>query len=94
MVSIAGLKAGIAIPIKLGFSRGDDCENPLTGDDEKFGYFSIAGIVTVPLGGTTKYGGWNLPFGGEYQKLGETTKIFNGGDSSQFIGSVGFGFSY
>ena len=34
----------------------------------------IAGIVTVPFGGTTK--------------------SFNGGEGSQFIGSVGVGFSY
>jgi hypothetical protein len=90
----AGSKAGIAIPIKVGMSMGDYYEHPLTGEDEKFGYFSIAGIVTVPLGGTTKFGGWNIHFGGEFQKLGETTKFFNGDESNQFIGSVGFGFSY
>jgi uncharacterized protein (TIGR02001 family) len=90
----AGSKASIAIPIKVGFSAGDYYEHPVTGDDEKFGYFSIAGIVTVPLGGTTKFGGWNVHFGAEYQKLGETTKAFNGGEGNQFIGSVGFGFSY
>jgi hypothetical protein len=87
-------KASIAIPIKVGLSAGDYYEHPLTGNDEKFGYFSIAGIVTVPLGGTTKYGSWNIHFGGEFQKLGETTKFFNGDESNQFIGSVGFGFSY
>jgi len=90
----AGSKAGIAIPIKVGMSMGDYYEHPLTLEDEKFGYFSIAGIVTVPLGGTTKFGGWNIHFGAEYQKLGETTKFFNGDESNQFIGSVGFGFSY
>jgi hypothetical protein len=90
----SGSKAGIAVPIKVGLSAGDYYENPLTGEDEKFGYFSIAGIVTVPLGGTTKFGSWNVHFGAEYQKLGETTKFFNGGESNQFIGSVGFVFSY
>ena len=90
----AGSKASIAIPLKVGLSAGDYYEHPLTGTDEKFGYFSIAGIVTVPLGGTTKFGGWNVHFGAEYQKLGETPKFFNGDESSQFIGSVGFGFSY
>jgi len=90
----SGSKAAIAIPIKVGLSMGDYYEHPLTGEDEKFGYFSIAGIVTVPLGGTTKFGGWNIHFGGEFQKLGETTKFFNGDESNQFIGSVGFGFSY
>jgi uncharacterized protein (TIGR02001 family) len=88
----AGSKASIAVPIKVGLSAGDYYE--LAGTDNKFGYFSIAGIVTVPLGGTTKYGAWNVHFGAEYQKLGDTTKFFNGDESNQFIGSVGFGFSY
>jgi hypothetical protein len=39
----------------------------------------IAGIVTVPFGGTTHVGAWNVHFGGE---------------GSQFIGSVGVRLSY
>jgi hypothetical protein len=62
--------------------------------DHTFGYFSIAGLVTVPLGGMTSFGAWNLHGGVEYQALGDTTKAFNGGDSSRVIGSVGIGFSY
>jgi uncharacterized protein (TIGR02001 family) len=84
----------IAVPIKVGLSAGDYYELGSTGTDNKFGYLSVAGIVTVPLGGTTNFGAWNVHFGGEYQKLGDTPKFLNGGDSSQFIGSVGVGFSY
>jgi len=87
-------KASIAFPIKVGLSLSDYYENPLTGEDEKFGFFSIAGIVTVPLGGTTSFGSWNVHGCVEYQKLGTTTEIFNGGDSNQVIGSFGIGFSY
>lgn len=54
----------------------------------------IAGIVTVPLGGRTGFGAWNVHGGGEYQALGETTEAFNGGDSSRVSGSIGIGFSY
>jgi hypothetical protein len=50
--------------------------------------------VTVPLGGTTRFGAWNVHAGVEYQALGTTTEFFNGGDSSQVIGTIGFGFSY
>jgi uncharacterized protein (TIGR02001 family) len=85
-------KFSLAAPIKVGLSAGDYYE--LAGTDNKFGYLSIAGIVTVPLGGTTSFGAWNVHVGGEYQKLGDTTKSFNGGEGSQFIGSVGVGFSY
>jgi hypothetical protein len=87
-------KASIAFPIKIGLSLSDYYENPLTGEDSKFGYFSIAGIVTVPLGGTTSFGSWNIHGGVEYQALGDTTKFFNGDEGNQVIGSFGLGFSY
>jgi hypothetical protein len=88
----AASKASIAFPIKVGLSASDYYE--LAGEDNKFGYFSIAGIVTVPLGGTTSYGAWNIHGGVEYQKLGTTTEFFNGGEANQVIGSFGIGFSY
>jgi len=77
-----------------GVRDGASIQRPGRGTDHKFGYLSIAGIVTVLLGGTTNLGAWNVHFGGEYQQLGDTTKSFNGGEGSQFIGSVGVGFSY
>jgi len=85
-------KASIAFPIKVGFSLSDYYE--LAGVDNRFGFFSIAGIVTVPLGGTTSFGAWNIHGGVEYQALGTTTEAFNGGESNQVIGSFGIGFSY
>jgi hypothetical protein len=88
----AASKASIAFPIKVGMSLSNYYE--LAGEDNKFGFFSIAGIVTVPLGGTTSYGAWNIHGGVEYQKLGTTTEAFNGGEANQVIGSFGFGFSY
>jgi hypothetical protein len=32
--------------------------------------------------------------GVEYQALGDTTEVLNGGDSSRVIGSIGVGFTY
>ena len=87
------------MPVKVGLSLSDYYELN-TGTrapvfvDNTFGYFSIAGIVTVPLGGTTNFGAWNVHGGVEFQALGDTTKAFNGGDSSRVIGSFGIGFSY
>lgn len=85
-------KMSIAFPLKVGFSLSDYYE--LDGVDNKFGFFSVAGIVTVPLGGATTFGSWNLHGGVEYQALGTTTKYFNGDESNQVIGSIGIGFSY
>jgi hypothetical protein len=96
----SGSKASLAVPVKVGLSIGDYYElNEGTAVvpnfvDHTFGFFSIAGIATVPIGGTTSYGGWNFHAGVEFQKLGDTTKAINGGDSNKVIGSAGFGFTY
>jgi len=96
----SGSKASLAVPIKVGLSIGDYYElNEGTAllpnfVDHKFGYFSIAGIATVPIGGTTAYGGWNFHAGVEFQKLGDTTQALNNGDSNKVIGSAGIGFTY
>jgi len=88
----SGKKASVAIPIKVGLSLGDYYE--LAGVDNKFGFFSVAAIGTVPLGGTTNFGAWNIHGGVEYQRLGTTTQAFNGGEKNQIIGSFGVGFTY
>ena len=93
----AASKAGLAFPIKVGMSLSNYYE--FAGEDNKFGFFSIAGIATIPLGGTTNFGSWNIHGGVEYQRLGDTTAAFNLDDDglpkkNQVIGSIGFGFSY
>jgi hypothetical protein len=96
----AGDAASLAFPVKLGLSAGDYYElNVGTGavpvyEDNTFGFFSVGAIATVPLGGTTNFGAWNVHGGVEFQKLGDTTEAFNGGDDSQVIMSLGFGLSY
>ena len=85
-------KASIAVPIKVGLSLGNYYE--VAGVDETFGFVSVSGIVTVPLGSASKYGAWNIHGGAEYQKLGTNTASFNGGDRHRVIGSIGLGFAY
>ena len=51
----------MAFPIKVGLSAKDYYEFG-TGSDSKFGYFSVAGIVTVPMNSH-----WNVHGGGEFQ---------------------------
>lgn len=88
----SGAKASVAFPVKVGLSLGNYYE--LQGTDHAFGFFSIAGLVTVPIGSTTRFGAWNVHFGGEFQKLGDTTKALNGDKGTRGIGSFGIGFSY
>ena len=95
----ASERVALSAPIKVGMSLGSYYElNTGTAArpffvDNKFGFFSVAGIVTVPLGGQTRVGSWNIHGGVEFQALGDTTKVINGKDS-RTIGSIGFGVVY
>ena len=84
--------ASLTFPVKVGLSLNDYYE--LNGVDNKFGYMSVGGMVTVPLGSTTNFGAWNIHGGVEFQALGDTTKAINGGDAQKVIGSIGVGLSY
>jgi hypothetical protein len=83
----AGSRASIAFPIKVGLSAGDYYEFA-TGEDETFGFFSIAGIVTVPMGAHA-----NIHGGVEFQAFGDTVKEYNGQDSAGIV-SIGLGFAF
>ena len=82
----AGAKASLAVPVKIGLSADDYYE--FGGDDEKFGYFSIAGIVTVPLGAHA-----NIHGGVEFQAFGDSVKVYNDQDTAGIV-SIGLGFAF
>lgn len=86
----------LAFPVKVGLSLSDYYETP-TGVggafvDNRFGYFSIAGTVTVPVA-SGSFGSWNVHGGVEFQKYGEGLEFF-AGDDSDVIVSGGIGFTY
>ena len=84
--------ASFAVPVKVGLSLGDYYETFEPEGDETFGFFSIAGIATVPFTSMpTDFGTWNVHGGVEYLRLGERNRLFG---ANQVIGSVGIGFSY
>jgi hypothetical protein len=97
----AGARASLAVPIKFGLSMGNYYElnvgtasSPVY-EDSTFGFFSIAPTVTLPFTAMpTKFGSWNLHGSYEFQKLGDTTTAFNGGEDTKNIALVGIGFSY
>ena len=90
-----GSRASFALPIKVGLSASDYYEFG-TGDDSGFGFFSVAGIVTVPMGAHA-----NIHGGVELQTFGDNVKAYNSfGDDpddpsgSAVIGSIGLGFAF
>jgi hypothetical protein len=99
---VGGDRASLTIPVKVGLSLKDYFEHNMGTaalpdlQDNAFGYFSIAGLVTVPLGGNA-----NIHGGVEVQTFGDTLKAKNAfGDNpldpsgSAVIGSIGIGFSF
>ena len=82
----------VNVPLRAGFSLGDYYEG--VAGDEGFGFFSVAGIVTVPLASMpTRVGSWNIHGGVEYVRLGDRNAEILG-DTSKVIGSIGIGLSY
>ncbi|HEX5108275.1 MAG TPA: hypothetical protein VFV95_07515 [Vicinamibacterales bacterium] len=96
----------VSVPLKVGLSMGDYYEtvDPLAGtsEDETFGFFSIAGSVSIPFTAMpTKFGTWNVHGGVEYQRLGDRNALIlgnitgaDGPENNQVIYSVGVGFTY
>ena len=83
----AGSRASLAVPIKVGLSGSDYYEFG-TGTDSKFGYFSLGGIVTVPMGAHA-----NVHGGVEFQAFGDNLKAYNGQDTVGLV-TIGLGFAF
>jgi hypothetical protein len=88
----AGGSATITIPVKLGLSLNDYYEGP-TGD-EKFGFFDIGALYTVPFSGSKRYGSWSFHAGVDLFTFGETTEFLNKDDKTRVVGQAGLTVSY
>jgi len=96
----------VSVPVKVGLSMGDYYETvdlvAGTSEDETFGFFSIAGSVTIPFTAMpTKFGSWNVHGGVEYQRLGDRNALIlgaitdaDGPEHNQVIYTIGVGFTY
>ncbi|MBM3817420.1 MAG: hypothetical protein FJW14_00185 [Acidimicrobiia bacterium] len=84
---ISGSRASLAIPVKVGLS-GSDYYEFATGSDSTFGYFSVGGLVTVPMGSHA-----NIHGGVEFQAFGDTVSEYNGQDTAGIV-SIGLGFAF
>jgi hypothetical protein len=83
----SGNRITLTVPIKVGLSLSDYYE--LGHEDNPFGFASVGGVVSLPLGGRSRVGQLHLRGGIELQRLGETTTVFNGGDRFQTTASIG-----
>jgi hypothetical protein len=85
-------RASLTFPMKVGLSLSDYYEG--ADGDETFGFFSVAGMVTIPFtSAPTRFGSWNIHGSVEFLMLGDFNEAILG-DSSHVIGSIGMGLSY
>jgi len=86
--------AGITVsaPVRVGLSL-DGYYEGLRGD-ERFGFFSVGGSVTVPLSSErSRLGRWSVHGGADYVRLGDSNAL-RLGDNTKVIISAGLGLSY
>lgn len=80
----------LTVPLKIGLSLKDYYENPLTEEDDKFGYFSAGVSASVPVNDMFEvHGGVQMLLFGD-----NVLKLYNDDESTQFIASVGFGVKF
>ena len=91
---LGGAGVTIGIPVRLGLSLKDYYE--AGGKDNRFGFFDIGALFTVPFSSApTKFGTWNIHGGVNFIALGDGTRSFKtDADDRQVIGSIGIGMSY
>ena len=83
------------VPVSIGLSLKDYYETP--DGDEKFGFFDIGALITVPFTGVpAKFGSWNFHARADYLRLGNGPVQYGGtdGKKNQGVYSLGIGFSY
>ena len=82
----------VAVPVKVGLSL-DGYYEGLRGD-ERFGFFSVGGNVTVPFTRDhSRFGRWNVHGGADYVRLGDSNAL-RLGQNTKVIISAGIGLSY
>jgi len=85
-------RLSVAVPVRLGLSVSNYYEG--ANGDERFGFVSVAGVVTAPLSSMpTRFGTWNVHGGVEFVRLGDRNEAILGA-RSKVIGSIGIGLSY
>jgi hypothetical protein len=92
------LHASLTVPAKAGFSLNNYYElfgSDLQYHDNRFGFFQIGGLVTVPISWVApRFGSWNIHGGADVFRFGTTTTAFNQGNKGKVVGLVGVGLTY
>ena len=82
----------LAIPAKLGLSLKDYYEG--ASGSNRFGYFDLGGIISVPLAFMNGRSSWDLHGGLDVLWLGDNMRALTGGDRVKPVFSIGVGVVY
>jgi hypothetical protein len=82
----------VTVPVTTGLSIGDYYE--LAMDDRGFGFMTVGSIFSVALRQPSRTGGWRVRGGVQYHAFGTATKVFNGGERSAVVASIGLALSH
>jgi hypothetical protein len=90
----AGSHVTIGVPLKVGLSLKDYYEDPLTGEDNTFGYFDVGLSAGVPLS-FLRGGSWEAHGGVDVYTLGDgLPKLLNADKTERVVGSIGFSVAF
>jgi len=78
----------ISFPLSVGMSLNNYYQDA-EGEDDTFGFVQVGVKGSVPLPFGERWGKWTLNAGVSALFLGDHTEAYNGGQSEQFIGTLG-----
>lgn len=78
----------VSFPVSVGLSLHDYYQDA-AGNDDTFGFVQVGVKASLPLPLGDQYGKWTLNAGASVLFLGDHTTEYNGGQSEQFIGTIG-----
>lgn len=83
----------LTFPASVGLSLSDYYQDA-GGSDETFGFAQVGAKASIPFGEPGRFGTWTLNAGVLVLFLGDHTKVFNGGDGTEVIGTVGLQWNF
>ncbi len=84
----------LAVPVNAGFSFSDYYEDG-DGDDDRFGYWDIGGVLSMPLSSVpTRFGDWTLTAGATAVFLSGNQKDLNHDEGFELVGTLGLAIDF
>lgn len=85
-------RARFGVPVRLGLSLNNYYQAFRA--DSRFGFFSVGGMITLPLEQGARRGAWDLHAGVELYLLGDAPKATNRGEAEKVVAHVGLSLRY